>query len=235
MTLAVIIVISVVLESLYSSSRTKLVNEGFEGDNNENKENEDENKKDTDKNQTDDNLTTKKQISVGENGEPITDIAIKDNFIDLDEIWNDMEKKTDGNVVQNIQFPNDSETEKILGENEDLKKLFKSMTFGNDEGALEKTEKTKVKDKNGLTNEDIQAIIDDNQSDGEENSAELFTIKDDKGRDITPASAQRDVFKMINTMKQLGTSIKAMAPTLIEAKKVMDMLKRFDGEKKKTE
>ena len=209
MTLAVIVILSVVLESFYSNKT--VINEGFEE--------EEHNKK------------TKKEISKNKEGELITKKEIKDEFVDLDEIWDSMDDKKTENVVQNIEFPNDPETEKVLGENEELKNLFKSMTFGKTD-ALEKTEKSKVNEKNGLTDEDIQAIVEDNQSVDEENSTELFTIKDDKGRDITPASAQRDVFKMINTMKQLGTSIKAMAPTLVEAKKVMDMLQRFDGEKK---
>lgn len=224
MTLAVIIILSVVLESFYSGK--SVVNEGFDGDE----------KKSDKEEETKEDLTTEKTISKNGEGEITTKKEIKmekDNFVDLDEVWDSMETKTkaDTTVIQNIEFPNDPETDKVLGENEDLKKLFKTMTFGKTD-ALEKTEKSKVNEKNGLTDEDIQAIVDDNQSIDEENSTELFTIKDDKGRDITPASAQRDVFKMINTMKQLGTSIKAMAPTLVEARKVMDMLQRFDGEKK---
>lgn len=221
MTLAVIIILSVVLESFYSAK--PLMSEGFDGDNKETKK---ETKKDDDN-----NLTTSKSIEMSSKGE-LTTGKHEDTFVDMDEIWDSMDKKTDGNVIQNIEFPNDPETEKVLGENEELKNLFKSMTFGKTD-ALEKIEKSKVKDKNDLTDEDFQAIVDDNQSVDEENSAELFTIKDDNGNTVTPASAQRDVFKMINTMKQLGTSIKAMAPTLVEARKVMDMLQRFDGEKKK--
>lgn len=218
MTLAVIIIISVVLESVYSSRSSFLVKEGFNNDKEKDHENDEDNKKK-------DDHTTRKSITHGKDG-PTTDKSTNnEDFIGLDNKWEDME----GKVNQSINFPNDEETEKVLNENQDLKNLFKSMAYGTTT-ALEKPEKSNVSDKNTLTDKDIEDIVND---DDEEDTAELFTIKDDEGKKVTPASAQRDVFKMINTMKQLGTSIKAMAPTLVEARKVMDMLNRFDGERKK--
>ena len=44
----------------------------------------------------------------------------------------------------------------------------------------------------------------------------------------TPSQAQRETFRLIDTVKQLDTTLKDMGPTLSEGKKIINMFQKLN-------
>jgi hypothetical protein len=91
---------------------------------------------------------------------------------------------------------------------------------------IEKDYKKVNKNKDSLTKESIKLINLDPASDSEDEDKELN--KDKKIEDYSPADAQKETYRMIDTVKQLKTTVETLAPTIKEGRKILEAFKKLD-------
>ena len=91
---------------------------------------------------------------------------------------------------------------------------------------IEKDYKKENKNKDELTKESIKLINLDPASDSEDEDKELNNNK--KIDDYGPADAQKETYRMIDTVKQLKTTFESLAPTIKEGRKILEAFKKLD-------
>ena len=114
----------------------------------------------------------------------------------------DKDNKTTYERFENTEEDEDLEKEKIKGEkglNEILEKLDNGIALESDD----------LKEHNDIDDESFHDKKDDNN------------IKGKKIKDYTPQQAQKETFKLIDTVKQLNHTIQALGPTLKEGKAIL--------------
>lgn len=87
------------------------------------------------------------------------------------------------------------------------------------------------KDMDELNEENIKLIDFDLPSDDEDDKLEDINKKKNLD-DYSPAEAQRETYRMIDTVKQLRTTVESLAPTLKEGKKILEAFKKLDFDMK---
>lgn len=73
---------------------------------------------------------------------------------------------------------------------------------------------------NTLSEKEMKDILDD------DNDEEKYNNNKSPDK-LTPAQAQRETFRMINTVKQLEETMKSMAPTIMEGKKILEAVDKM--------
>jgi hypothetical protein len=81
-----------------------------------------------------------------------------------------------------------------------------------------------------LTNDDLiekNDLDDFNFDKSVDNDDDLVDIEKKETKDYTPSEAQKQTYKLIDTVKQLNSTIKTLGPTLEMGKQVMDKMKKY--------
>jgi energy-coupling factor transporter transmembrane protein EcfT len=124
-----------------------------------------------------------------------------------------IDAETDTTETTDTDIATNTDTGTNTNKNNEDKSLVKiDMDYNNEESEY-----------NDITDNDLKNIDDDN-SDNDENAPEHFNTKDIDYNSYTPAKAQRETYRLINTVKQLSETIEHLEPTLKKSKKMMKML-----------
>ncbi len=91
---------------------------------------------------------------------------------------------------------------------------------------IEKDYKKVNKDHDELTKDSLKLINLDPASDDEDEVVEKNKNKNID--DYNPAVAQRETYRMIDTVKQLKTTVESLAPTIKEGRKILETFKKLD-------
>ena len=104
----------------------------------------------------------------------------------------------------------DEETQKKV---KHLKNIIKKLESG-----LAITENDLI-EKNDIKEHDFDSSI--------ETEDDIISLDKKETKDYTPSEAQKQTYKLIDTVKQLDSTIKTLAPTLEIGKKVLDKMKEY--------
>lgn len=93
---------------------------------------------------------------------------------------------------------------------------------------IKKDYKKENKDSDELSKDSIKLINLDPASDSEDEDKEKKLNENKKIEDYGPADAQKETYRMIDTVKQLKTTVESLAPTIKEGRKILEAFKKLD-------
>lgn len=128
-------------------------------------------------------------------------------------------------VLEKFDDKIDEDNKKDEDNKDDEKKVIAELLKSVKKEHLRNTDDKKVdKTSDDMSMIDIESMLKVSSVD-DDTSAVASEIPADQH---TPASAQREAFRLINTVKQLDSTLKTLSPTLTQGKQIIDMMKKLN-------